>query len=469
VTVEGGPVQTVAPVSHFGGGAWNAGDTIVFSQVTSLWTVPATGGTPKSFALPPEVGPDAVVVAPAFRPDQQSFTFRVGFGSRDTAGTYLARLDGTRSRRLFDLGPNTVLGRTAVLWVDNGGLFTQPLDPETLALAGTRMLIGSAVLANEGQAATPGVSMSDTGLLLFRKLRESSTRLAWFDLAGRDLGTQAAPPLCRNPEFSSSGTRVAVECTDLTTGRRDIWLLHETEAPLRLTDAPGGASDPVWSPDDRTIAFTSNPVGPRDLFAREWAASGAPRLLYGSPVTKYPCSWSRDGSRIAFTERGMGRGWNIWALTVATGKALPLIADPDDDIEPQFSPDGRSLAFTSNRSGRWAVYVQDLTAPGAQPQLVSAGFGESDPRWSPSGDTLYFMSGDRRVIGVPVHAEGGRRVLGAPRPLFASAAIGPIGIGLRFNYAIHPDGKRLLMLVADGARELPALTVRLGWTPPVAP
>jgi TolB protein len=275
--------------------------------------------------------------------------------------------------------------------------------------------------------------------------------------------------MCRNPEFSSSGTRVAVECNDLTTGRRDIWLLHETEAPLRLTDAPGGASDPVWSPDEKTIAFTSNPVGPRDLYARDWASSGAPRLLYGSPVTKYPCSWSRDGSRIAFTERGMGRGWNIWALTVATGKALPLIADDDDDIEPQFSPDGRSLAFTSNRSGRWAVYVQDLAAPGAQPQLVSAGFGESDPRWSPSGDTLYFMSGDRRVIAVPARLENGRRVLGAPKPMFASQAVGPIGIGLRFNYAVHPDGKRLLMLVADGARELPALTLRVGWTPPTAP
>jgi hypothetical protein len=53
--------------------------------------------------------------------------------------------------------------------------------------------------------------------------------------------------------------------------------------------------------------------------------------------------------------------------------------------------------------------------------------------------------------------------------LFTSAAVGPIGIGLRFNYAIHPDGRRVLMLVADGARELPALSVRVGWTHPPAP
>jgi hypothetical protein len=82
---------------------------------------------------------------------------------------------------------------------------------------------------------------------------------------------------------------------------------------------------------------------------------------------------------------------------------------------------------------------------------------------------LYFLSGERRLIAVPSHVEQGRRVFGPQRPLFLSGAIGPIGIGLRFNYAIHPDGKRLVMLVADGARELPALVVRAGWTPPPSP
>ena len=161
----------------------------------------------------------------------------------------------------------------------------------------------------------------------------------------------------------------------------------------------------------------------------------------------------------------MGRGWNIWALTVATGKARPLVAGDYDDIEPQFSPDRRRLAFTSNRSGRWAVYVQDLQAPGTEPRMVSAGLGESDPRWSPSGDTLYYLAGDRRLLAVPAVGPNAEPILGAPRALFSSAAVGPIGIGLRFNYALHPDGRRVLMLVAAGANELPALTVRVGWMP----
>ncbi len=465
VAVDGGPVTNICPTSQFGGGTWNRDGTIVFSQVTSLWTVAAGGGTPQRFPIPAEIGPDAVAVGPAFRPDQRRFTYRIGFGAKDTAGTYVADLQSKASTRLFDLGSNTVLGPSEVAWISNGVLATQAIDPLSLAPAGPRTPLEAGVLGNDGQAVTPALSLSDTGVVVYRKLREAETRLMWFDLSGRTLGTLEAPPLCRNPEFSPKGERVAVECTDPSTGRRDIWLVGEREAPIRLTDAPGGASDPVWSPDGQTIAFSSNPRGIRDLFARQWAASGEPRPIYGSPSTKYPCSWSRDGTQIAFTERGMGRGWNIWTLDVRTGVARALVAGDYDDIEPQFSPDHRWLAFTSNRSGRWAVYVQDLQAPATSARMVSAGLGESDPRWSPSGDRLYFLSGDRRLMALPTRDAGGAPSLGATSAVFASAAIGPIGIGLRFNYALHPDGRRVLMLVGAGPRELPALTVRVGSLP----
>ena len=76
---------------------------------------------------------------------------------------------------------------------------------------------------------TPSLSLSENGVLLYRRLGERQTRLAWFDLSGRELGVFAAPPLCRNPEFAPKGDRVAVECTDSTTGRRDIWLLGDAK------------------------------------------------------------------------------------------------------------------------------------------------------------------------------------------------------------------------------------------------
>ena len=142
----------ICPSSQFGGAAWNRDDVIVFSQVTSLWTVAAGGGTPQRFRIPSELGPDAVAVGPAFRPDQQTFTYRIGFGAKDTAGTYLARLDPQSSTRLFDLGPNTVLGQSTVAWISNGALHAQALDPRSLLPTGPVSTLEGGVLGNDGQA-----------------------------------------------------------------------------------------------------------------------------------------------------------------------------------------------------------------------------------------------------------------------------------------------------------------------------
>ena len=103
--------MNICPVNQFGGATWNRDGVIVFSQVSSLWTVPADGGTPQRFPIPAELGPDAVAVAPAFRPDQKTFTYRIGFGAKDSTGTYLAQLESRTSTRLFDLGPNVVLAQ----------------------------------------------------------------------------------------------------------------------------------------------------------------------------------------------------------------------------------------------------------------------------------------------------------------------------------------------------------------------
>jgi Tol biopolymer transport system component len=462
IPIDGGEVTRLCDVRQFGGAAWSPAGVVLFSQMTTLWTVPATGGTPKSFSVPPGIGLDAIVVAPQVL-GPTTFAYRVGFAGNAT-GVYRAGLDGSDMTRLFDVGPNVVLTATHAIFARETVLWSQRLDPATLTLLDKPVAVATEVLENVGQASLPSVSVSDTGVLVYRPRPAAPTRLAWFDLAGRELAALPAPAGCRNPEFSPDGQRVAVECTDVTTGRRDVYLLRDLEPPMRLTDAPSGASDAVWSPDGRSLAFSANLTGARDLFVRRWATPEAPRPLSTSTLTKYPASWSRDGARIAYTERSMGTGWNIWLLSVAGRETVALLQEADDEIEPQFSPDGRWLAFTSNRSGRWAVYLKNLMAPAVPPQMVSPGLGESDPRWSASGDALFFLTGDRRLVRVPARLDD-EHPLGPPRELFATPIVGPIGLGVRFNYAVHPDGRRLLLVAGPTPREPAHLVVRTGWAP----
>ena len=171
-------------------------------------------------------------------------------------------------------------------WINNGALQTQALDPVSLLPAGPIVTIEGGVLGNDGQAVTPALSLSDSGVLVYRRLGESQTRLAWFNLAGRELGVLDAPPRCRNPEFSPKGDRVAVECTDSTTGRRDIWLVAEREPAIRLTDAPGGAS-----------IRSGRPTAGRSRSRRTRAASATCSRGSGRrPASPSPCSARRRPS-----------------------------------------------------------------------------------------------------------------------------------------------------------------------------
>lgn len=101
----------------------------------------------------------------------------------------------------------------------------------------------------------------------------------------------------------------------------------------RLTDWPGAAMTPAWSPDGRSIAFASDRSAPRDtsgmpggpLFGLDIyvmdSDGSRPRRITTSGGTSP--AWSPDGLRIAFVgvtnaRGGSGRLWLMSAAAVNT-------------------------------------------------------------------------------------------------------------------------------------------------------
>ena len=146
---------------------------------------------------------------------------------------------------------------------------------------------------------------------------------------------------------------------------------------------------PVWSPDARSLAYTSYKQGYPDLYRAFPFERRPDQTLAAFVGINTSPAFSPDGKSLALTLSMHGNP-EIYVLTLATGTILRLTRNAGIDTEPTWSPSGRQLAFISDRNGAPAVYVMDAEGTSVR-QLTSGGF-HTQPRWSPKGDSLVYTA-----------------------------------------------------------------------------
>src|SRR5438034_644947 len=146
---------------------------------------------------------------------------------------------------------------------------------------------------------------------------------------------------------------------------------------------------PVWSPDARSLAYTSYKQGYPDLY-RAFPFERRPEQTLAAfvGINSSP-AFSPDGKSLALTLSKDGNP-ELYVLTLATGTMRRLTRNAGIDTEPTWEPSGRQLAFVSDRNGAPNVYVMDAEGTSVR-QLTSGGF-HTQPRWSPKGDSLVYTA-----------------------------------------------------------------------------
>jgi TolB protein len=224
---------------------------------------------------------------------------------------------------------------------------------------------------------------------------------------------------------------------------------------------------PVWSPDARSLAYTSYKQGYPDLY-RAFPFERRPEQTLAAFVgINTAPAFSPDGKSIAMTLSKDGNP-EVYVLSLATGTMRRLTRHAGIDTEPTWAPTGRQLAFISDRTGSPNLYVMDAEGTNVR-HLTSGGF-HTQPRWSPKGDAIAYTArqGVHDIWIVNVDGSAPRRLTGGGGDN-QGATWAPSGRHLAFQS--NRGGRwQIFAMLADGTAQTtistgPADATSPSWSP----
>jgi dipeptidyl aminopeptidase/acylaminoacyl peptidase len=230
----------------------------------------------------------------------------------------------------------------------------------------------------------------------------------------------AAAPGDTGVQFAADGRSVLFLSS--RSGSQQVWTASfdtttgGTSNAKKLTALSTGADNAIWSPDGRSIVFTSA-VYP-----------DCPAIRPGDGGAGDKCNAERDAAAAASKVKAqifthlLYRHWDhykgdkrshLFLLSVADGGVRDLTPNDPHDVPPDyasieqgcgcaFSPDSKELAFTRNLDEELAtsthaeIVTLDLTDSAAKPVKISTSAGGNfNPAYSPDGKYIAWRSQER--------------------------------------------------------------------------
>jgi tricorn protease len=228
--------------------------------------------------------------------------------------------------------------------------------------------------------------------------------------------------LLRHPAINNNGSLVAFSY------QGDIWTVAANGGkPTRLTIHEAYESNPVFSPDGKTIAFSGGRYGNNDIFTIPVDGGTPKRLTYHSAADNVS-SWTNDGKILFNTNREFRQIERDPEMYIISGNGGTEQRYADVlGFEPVTSPNGRFVAFV--RGGSNPVFREDYkgssdreiwimdTKTKTYNKLPLFPTNDIMPHWS-DDKTLYFLSsnsGTYNLYNIAIGDDG--KAAGKPKQL----------------------------------------------------
>jgi serine/threonine-protein kinase len=471
VLLAGGAPETISDIgfTYPGGGSWETDGSILFQAGwrQGIFRLPASGGMPEKLIAPDPQKNAGMILWPQQLPAPGLLLFTVAsndIASMNEAQIAIGGAGGKSERKILAGGTyGHYLPTGHLIYGYDGKLMAAPLDigEQRLTRNAVQVLEGISMYPDSGKAE---IAFSNTGHLVYvpGTMVKGSDSLVLIDRDGKEnpidlpSGKDESHILVQN-RLSPDGNRLAVM---LSMANNDIYIYDFADRTLaRETFESGDEATPVWAPDGKHLAYTSQPGSSFQIFLKNTVGSGNPKPIFSSENARYPNSFTPDGKVLAFVEDNPKTGSDIWTGPVeGDGQPKPFLQTKYEERNPAFSPDGQWIAYQSNKSGQMQVYVVRYPDAGGERQVSQDG-GE-EPRWAASGKELFYRNSSQfvavEVVFKPATIEfTTRKVLFKTDPSLRS--------GFFSSYSVMPDGQRFIFVRRSRPNPVTQLIVVLNW------
>jgi TolB protein len=215
-----------------------------------------------------------------------------------------------------------------------------------------------------------------------RVLLYSSFRLGRSCIYSHDLGSGARLPVASfngmndGAAIAPDGSRLAMILSK--SGSPDVWVGNVDGSGLRqLTTTREDESSPCWSPDGRTLCFTSRAEGATRLYVIDANGGNMRPLNTGGVRGATEPDWSPDGKWIAFTRMAGRENFQVYVVAAGGGEAQ-MVGEGED---PTWAPNSRTLAVVRRKGGTRRLSLLDAPTRRVKDSASFSG-SCSQPSWA---------------------------------------------------------------------------------------
>ena len=236
-------------------------------------------------------------------------------------------------------------------------------------------------------------------------------------------------------------------------GSKEIYLIDfDGHNRTKVTNHRSIVISPAWSPDGKTLIFTSYRDKNPDVFLREIFYGREKKVSSRKGLNIAP-DWSPDGEKIVLTLSQDDGNSDIYVIRPDGKKVNRLTSNWANDVSPCWSPDGKEIAFVSNRSGTPQIYIMKVKSRKVRRLTFEGGYNTS-PAWSPKGDKIAFAGrrdGTFAIYTINTDGSGLNQLTSSPGSN-ESPSWSPNGRHITFSSS-RSGSKKVYIMLADGSGE----------------